>query len=138
MSRGRRRLDRVSERTTPAPSEAVEVPVGGPLARPWRWLSLGMFALIFLAAFEVLAVTTVMPLVAADLDGEHLYALAFSVPLAAGVVGMVVVVHAGPSSVAMVARGPDGVQRRGRAALRPGAMSARRGNGAGGPVSPRR
>jgi MFS family permease len=80
----------VSERTTPAPSEAVEVPVGGPLARPWRWLSLGMFALIFLAAFEVLAVTTVMPLVAADLDGEHLYALAFSVPLAAGVVGMVV------------------------------------------------
>jgi MFS family permease len=49
-----------------------------------------MFALIFLAAFEVLAVTTVMPLVAADLDGEHLYALAFSVPLAAGVVGMVV------------------------------------------------
>ena len=84
-------LDRVTDRTTlGAPSEAAEVPVGGPLARPWRWLSLGMFALIFLAAFEVLAVTTVMPLVAADLDGEHLYALAFSVPLAAGVVGMVV------------------------------------------------
>ncbi|GGI44388.1 MFS family permease [Agromyces flavus] len=80
----------MSERTTPAPSAATEVPVGGPLARPWRWLSLGMFALIFLAAFEVLAVTTVMPLVVADLDGEHLYALAFSVPLAAGVVGMVV------------------------------------------------
>ncbi|MFE5672788.1 MFS transporter [Agromyces sp. NPDC056523] len=80
----------MSERTTPAPSAAVEAPVGGPLARPWRLLSLGMFALIFLAAFGVLAVTTVMPLVAADLDGEHLYALAFSVPLAAGVVGMVV------------------------------------------------
>lgn len=80
----------MTDRTTPAPAEAAEVPVGGPLARPWRWLSLGMFALIFLAAFEVLAVTTVMPLVAADLDGEHLYALAFSVPLAAGVVGMVV------------------------------------------------
>ena len=80
----------MTDRTTPAPAEAAEVPVGGPLAPPWRWLSLGMFALIFLAAFEVLAVTTVMPLVAADLDGEHLYALAFSVPLAAGVVGMVV------------------------------------------------
>lgn len=80
----------MTDRTTPAPAEAAEVPVGGPLARPWRWLSLGMFALIFLAAFEVLAVTTVMPLVAADLDGEHLYALAFSVPLAAGAVGMVV------------------------------------------------
>jgi MFS family permease len=90
MSWSGRRLDRVTDRTTPAPAEAAEVPVGGPLARPWRWLSLGMFALIFLAAFEVLAVTTVMPLVAADLDGEHLYALAFSVPLAAGVVGMVV------------------------------------------------
>lgn len=80
----------MSDRTTPAPSEAVDAPVGGPLALPWRWLSLGMFALIFLAAFEVLAVTTVMPLVAGDLDGENLYALAFSVPLAAGVVGMVV------------------------------------------------
>lgn len=80
----------MTDRTTPAAVGAVEVPVGGPLARPWRWLSLGMFALIFLAAFEVLAVTTVMPLVASDLDGEHLYALAFSVPLAAGVVGMVV------------------------------------------------
>jgi MFS family permease len=87
MTRGGRRLDQVTERSTAAPTEA---PPGGPLARPWRWLSLGMFALIFLAAFEVLAVTTVMPLVAADLDGEGLYALAFSVPLAAGVVGMVV------------------------------------------------
>lgn len=80
----------MSDRTAPAPSEALDAPAGGPLALPWRWLSLGMFALIFLAAFEVLAVTTVMPLVAEDLDGENLYALAFSVPLAAGVVGMVV------------------------------------------------
>ncbi|HEX6955126.1 MAG TPA: MFS transporter [Agromyces sp.] len=71
-------------------AQAEAPPVGGPLAPPWRWLSLGMFSLIFLAAFEVLAVTTVMPVVAADLDGESLYALAFSVPLAAGVVGMVV------------------------------------------------
>ncbi|MGR2751970.1 MFS transporter [Agromyces arachidis] len=77
----------MTERSTATPTEA---PPGGPLAMPWRWLSLGMFSLIFLAAFEVLAVTTVMPLVAADLDGEGLYALAFSVPLAAGVVGMVV------------------------------------------------
>lgn len=80
----------MSDRTAPAPSEALDAPAGGPLALPWRWLSLGMFALIFLAAFEVLAVTTVMPLVAEYLDGENLYALAFSVPLAAGVVGMVV------------------------------------------------
>ncbi|WP_353829121.1 MFS transporter [Agromyces sp. SYSU T0242] len=65
-------------------------PAGGVFAPSWRWLSLGMFSLVFLAAFEVLAVTTAMPLVAADLDGERLYALAFSVPLAAGVIGMVV------------------------------------------------
>lgn len=81
----------MTDRPTASPEAPAGSPsAGGPLARPWRWLSLGMFALIFLAAFEVLAVTTVMPLVAADLDGEGLYALAFSVPLAAGVVGMVV------------------------------------------------
>ncbi len=89
MPVGGRRLDQVTDRSTPAPSDDV-VPPGGVFAKSWRWLSLGMFALIFLAAFEVLAVTTAMPIVAADLDGEGLYALAFSVPLAAGVVGMVV------------------------------------------------
>ncbi len=49
-----------------------------------------MFSLVFLAAFEALAVTTVMPLVADDLDGQSLFAIAFAVPLAAGVVGLVV------------------------------------------------
>ncbi len=48
-----------------------------------------MFSLIFLAAFEAMAVTTVMPLVADDLDGVSLFALAFAVPLAAGIIGMV-------------------------------------------------
>ncbi|WP_394554719.1 MFS transporter [Agromyces sp. MMS24-JH15] len=62
----------------------------GPLSGRYRWLSIGMFSLIFIAAFEALAVTTVMPTVARDLDGEGLYALAFAVPLAAGIVGMVV------------------------------------------------
>ncbi|HET6672687.1 MAG TPA: MFS transporter [Agromyces sp.] len=61
----------------------------GPLSPPFRWLSIGMFALIFLAAFEAMAVTTVMPLVAEDLDGVALFALAFAVPLAAGIIGMV-------------------------------------------------
>lgn len=45
--------------------------------------------LIFLAAIEALAVTTVMPVVSADLDGEALYAAAFSGTLATSVVGMV-------------------------------------------------
>ncbi|MFD4423195.1 MFS transporter [Agromyces sp. NPDC058484] len=64
-------------------------PAKGPLSKPFRWLSIGMFALIFLAAFEAMAVTTVMPLVAEDLGGEALFALAFAVPLAAGIIGMV-------------------------------------------------
>ncbi|MEJ3403676.1 MFS transporter [Rathayibacter sp. YIM 133350] len=48
-----------------------------------------MFAIIFLAAFEALAVTTIMPLVARDLNGTSLFALSFAVPLAAGIIGMV-------------------------------------------------
>jgi MFS family permease len=61
----------------------------GPLSKPFRWLSIGMFAIIFIAAFEAMAVTTIMPLVARDLDGVALFALAFAVPLAAGIIGMV-------------------------------------------------
>lgn len=48
-----------------------------------------MFSIIFLAAFEAMAVTTIMPLVAHDLHGDSLFALAFAVPLAAGIIGMV-------------------------------------------------
>ncbi|RNE64235.1 MFS transporter [Cryobacterium tepidiphilum] len=48
-----------------------------------------MCVLILLAAFESLAVTTVMPGVSALLHGRHLYALAFAGPLAVSVVGMV-------------------------------------------------
>jgi MFS family permease len=45
-------------------------------------------ALISLIAFEALAVATVMPAVAADLNGLSVYALAFGAPMAASVVGM--------------------------------------------------
>ncbi len=48
-----------------------------------------MFALVFFSAFEALAVTTIMPGVARELDGVRLYALSFAAPLASGVVGMV-------------------------------------------------
>ena len=50
---------------------------------------MGACALVFLAAFESLAVTTIMPVVSRDLDGASLYALAFAGPLATGVIGMV-------------------------------------------------
>lgn len=56
-----------------------------------RWTTIGSIALIFLGAFESLAVTTIMPTIARELDGESLYSAAFSGTLAASVIGMVVV-----------------------------------------------
>lgn len=53
------------------------------------WVTLGAVALIFLAAIEALAVTTVMPIVSDALDGESLYAVAFAGTLATSVIGMV-------------------------------------------------
>lgn len=62
----------------------------GLFSRDYLWVTIGSCALVFLGAFESLAVTTIMPVVSADLDGAHLYALAFAGPLATGVIGMVV------------------------------------------------
>ena len=53
------------------------------------WVTLGAVALIFLAAIEALAVTTVMPIVSTALDGEALFAVAFAGTLATSVIGMV-------------------------------------------------
>jgi MFS family permease len=61
----------------------------GIMSGTYLWITIGACALVFLGAFESLAVTTVMPVVSADLDGERLYALAFAGPLATGVIGMV-------------------------------------------------
>lgn len=55
------------------------------------WVTVGAVALIFLAAMQSLAVTTVMPIVSADLDGDALYAAAFAGTLATSVIGMVAV-----------------------------------------------
>lgn len=52
-------------------------------------VTVGAVALIFLAAIEALAVTTVMPIVSAALDGEKLFAVAFAGTLATSVIGMV-------------------------------------------------
>jgi hypothetical protein len=67
--------------------------------RNYLLVTLGACALVFLAAFESMAVATIMPLVSRELDGAALYALAFAGPLATGVIGMV------------VATGPTGVVR---------------------------
>lgn len=55
----------------------------------WIWVTVGAVALIFLAAVQALAVTTVMPVVSADLHGEALFAVAFAGTLATSVIGMV-------------------------------------------------
>ncbi|KHK96859.1 major facilitator transporter [Microbacterium mangrovi] len=53
------------------------------------WVTLGSTALVFLAAIESLAVTTVMPVISTELNGAALYAAAFSGTLATSVIGMV-------------------------------------------------
>lgn len=80
-----RDLDSASVASVP-PETAT---VGGVLSPQFRWTSIGMCLLITLAAFEALAVTTIMPTVSRELDGAALYAFAFAGPLAVGVVGMV-------------------------------------------------
>ncbi|SFS04193.1 Predicted arabinose efflux permease, MFS family [Microbacterium sp. cf046] len=57
----------------------------------YRWVTVGAVSLVFLAAIQALAVTTVMPIVSADLQGETLYAVAFAGTLATSVIGMVAV-----------------------------------------------
>ncbi len=61
----------------------------GILQRPYLWVTIGACSLVFLAAFESLAVTTIMPVASRELDGASLYALAFAGPMATGVIGMV-------------------------------------------------
>ena len=67
--------------------------VGSPWGRRHAGVTLGVFSLAFLFAFEALAVATVMPEVVGDLDGLALYAVAFAAPLATSIVALVV---AGP------------------------------------------
>ena len=64
-------------------------PSAGIFHRPYLLATVGSCALVFLAAFESMAVTTIMPLVSRELNGAGLYALAFAGPLATGVIGMV-------------------------------------------------
>jgi MFS family permease len=65
---------------------------GGGIWNPeYLWVTIGAVALVFLAAMQSLAVTTVMPVVSADLDGASLYAVAFAGTIATSVIGMVAV-----------------------------------------------
>jgi MFS family permease len=70
---------------------APDAPVDGIWHARYVWVTAGSVALIFLAAVQALAVTTVMPIVSDDLHGASLYAVAFAGTLATSVIGMVVV-----------------------------------------------
>ena len=74
--------DGVNPSTTAAPSAGI-------FSRTYLVTTLGTTALVFLTAFESLAVTTVMPVVSTDLGGRGEYATAFAATLAASVLGMV-------------------------------------------------
>lgn len=74
---------------------AIPVAEASILAPSLRALTIGMLGLVSILAFEQLAVATVMPLVAQALDGMTLYAAAFGVAMAAGILGMAL---AGPWS----------------------------------------
>ncbi|MEO7754670.1 MAG: MFS transporter [Terracoccus sp.] len=74
---------------TPDAGPATDPSTAGLLSSAHRATTIGTFALVSLHAFEALALTTVMPTIAADLDGESLYAMAFTATLASGIVSIV-------------------------------------------------
>ncbi len=76
----------VSGMTTTLDEPAPPVSV---VSSAYRSLSFGLVALVMLVAFAAMAVATAMPVVAKDLDGMHLYNLAFSATLAASVIATV-------------------------------------------------
>ena len=53
----------------------------GPMAPPYRLLTIALLALVTIIAFEAMAISTAMPRVAQDLDAVRSYGLAFSVML---------------------------------------------------------
>lgn len=70
-------------------TDSAENKSPGVLSAPYTWPTIGILAMVFLAAFESMAVTAIMPAISADLHGASLYALAFAGLLAASIVGMV-------------------------------------------------
>ena len=62
----------------------------GPLSEQYRTVTIANVALVSLVAFEALAVSTAMPVVARELEGLRAYGLAFSLFLTMSMLGMVV------------------------------------------------
>ncbi|WP_413248027.1 MFS transporter [Sinomonas flava] len=79
-------------RGSPAGDDADDG-AGGLLSPPYRALVVGLLAIVTCGAFEAMAVTTAMPVVAAELGGQGSYGLAFSLFLTAS---MAATAAAGP------------------------------------------
>ena len=75
----------------PAAADLSPVPARRPAREPLGStpVIVGMLALVTLGAFEALAVSTAMPVIAEALDGLSLFAPAFAITLATSVMGMV-------------------------------------------------
>lgn len=73
----------------PTAPQVADPATAGLLSSAHRATTIGIVALVSLHAFEALALTTVMPTIAADLDGESLYATAFTATLASGIISIV-------------------------------------------------
>ena len=64
-------------------------PARGPMAPAYRLVTLAIVALVTTIAFEAMAISTAMPVVARELDAVRSYSLAFSVMLTAQLLGIV-------------------------------------------------
>ncbi|MFF5444417.1 MFS transporter [Streptomyces sp. NPDC012888] len=82
---------RAEESADPAPPAAGAHPGagGGILGPAHRTLSIGIVSVVFLIAFEAIAVGTAMPVAARELDGIGLYAFGFSAYFTTSLFGMV-------------------------------------------------
>lgn len=63
--------------------------VAGPLSAEYRLVTIAVIALITIIAFEAMAVSTAMPVVAQELHAVKSYGLAFSIMLTAELLGTV-------------------------------------------------
>jgi MFS family permease len=68
---------------------AGSAPVEGPFSSAYRLVTVSILALVTIIAFESMAISTVMPDVAVELEAVRSYGLAFSVMLTAQLLGIV-------------------------------------------------
>ena len=75
--------------TGPATGPTMEATAAGPFSSAYRVVTVSILALVTIIAFESMAISTVMPEVAVELDAVRSYGLAFSVMLTAQLLGIV-------------------------------------------------